>query len=33
VFMKTFSLYSSLTVTAQVPHPFKTAAKLQFCVF
>jgi len=33
VFMSTLSLYSSLTVTAQVPHPFKTTAKLQFCVF
>lgn len=32
-FMNTLSLYSSLSVTAQVPHPFKTKAKLQFCVF
>jgi len=33
VFMNTLCLYSSLTVTAQVPYPFKTTAKLQFCVF
>ena len=33
VFINTLSPYWSLTVTAQVPHPFKTTAKLKFCVF